>query len=736
MGPDSQKREICDWFQKTNPSPNHNDAKDLYVGGTGDWVLRSLEWTDWLSLRTRAVWMYGIPGAGKTVLAAHLIEEIDKICNQATDRKLACVYFYCYHGHNQDEALPFLRWLISQLFRKANKIPDSAYTIFKEGREPDIPLLLSVLAETLQYYEIVFVMVDALDESRPRENILNLLHDFITDNRFSNIQLFATSREYTDIRRAMSNISTPLSLSNPLVESDIKSYIAAEISSNRAFRLWPNSLRVEVEERLSKGARGMFRWAVCQLDILRRLKDLDRIREAIVSLPETLDETYERIFSYIHRDDRELVRHAIRWICFHNILWPTEIPLATSTLVDAYVMCTRDSQMETLRLVDIELLKESCGCLVTYYGAPESEKAVLAHYTVREFLESDRTTHFSSFFQLHPDDIFKDVQRAIFRHALASRPFEVDTSNMNLQDYCFFSSLRAIKVLEEDVDPSLAFQFLDHATSPYPFLQSEEVSTDVFDDEQYCWQLDWSSLDADNPALVCFIQLIELECFRLAALYLQEHGVKKVLESEFSVGFLRRLSCLDDEETGPWLFHGNVLEYCAVYTLSVSMPLDTKFAFCVEQGAGLVDFTSILPAYSGVHWSCACREGKQCILKELLRLGALPDPKGYRVTPLQILCSVGDVRGVQVLLEAGADPNSVGDEGGIMWNEASMLHRFQRFHGVSPLRIIRTMCEPQAWCHSTQEVEPLLLQYRARDFDSQSYCQRATRGMAEEHIAR
>ena len=65
-------------------------------------------------------------------------------------------------------------------------------------------------------------MVDALDESLPLTNILNIAL-IMTNSQYRKTQLFATSREYAEIRRTMSAIAEPLSFTNPLIESDIGS---------------------------------------------------------------------------------------------------------------------------------------------------------------------------------------------------------------------------------------------------------------------------------------------------------------------------------------------------------------------------------------------------------------------------------------------------------------------------------------------------------------------------------
>ena len=90
---------MYEWYQATDHSPSHNAAIRLYVRITGDWVFRTLEWDDWIHCRNRALWVPGIPGAGKTVLVSHIIKEIVRTCDAKGD-KIASAYYYCYHGYN------------------------------------------------------------------------------------------------------------------------------------------------------------------------------------------------------------------------------------------------------------------------------------------------------------------------------------------------------------------------------------------------------------------------------------------------------------------------------------------------------------------------------------------------------------------------------------------------------------------------------------------------------------
>jgi hypothetical protein len=211
--------------------------------------------------------------------------------------------------------------LSASYFEKRTQSPTLAWETYNRGREPDTALLLNILHQILEFFDIVYIVIDVLDESQPRNNLISLLEVLVTNPRFGKIQLLSTSREYSDIERNMSRFSQPLSMSNPSIEADIKVYVAAKIKAEAKFLRWPSNLRTNVEETLSTGAKGMFRWAVCQLDILRRLNHHSKIRDALKSLPETLDETYERIFSYISDEEKEIVRHTLHWVCFHDFLW-------------------------------------------------------------------------------------------------------------------------------------------------------------------------------------------------------------------------------------------------------------------------------------------------------------------------------------------------------------------------------------------------------------------------------
>ena len=241
----------------------HHQAQKNFEDGTGNWVLRLPQWSDWLDSKQRCLWLHGLPGAGKTVLISYLTKQTQKHCEQSQVKKCTCVYYYCHYGHNRDETIPLLRWLLNQLYRQADVVPEDVYKIYKRGGQPDLMELLSAIADILGEFETIFVIVDAIDESNPRENLLKVLRDLVTDSRFQKVQLLASSREYIDIERIMHPISIPVSMANPFVGEDIRVHVRSVLLSNPNFRRWPSELLTEIENTVSKGAKGMY-VAICE----------------------------------------------------------------------------------------------------------------------------------------------------------------------------------------------------------------------------------------------------------------------------------------------------------------------------------------------------------------------------------------------------------------------------------------------------------------------------------------
>lgn len=260
---DHQTR-VFTWLEGTNPSEDHNKALKLRENDTGFWMLRSPEWQDWISGKERFLWLHGIPGAGKTILASFLIEQAQDFCRQHEEntspshqKPIVAVYYYCYFARNEDEAAPCLRWIVSQLCRQSGWMPNEIDRLFQLQHLPNVSQLLLALEIIVKEFETVYFIVDAVDESQPRLDLLRTLRDLATDHRFDKIRLLVTSREYYDIETCFSGISKQISMDDSMVRADIQRYVHSALVSNKKFQRWPQPLVTEVKDALAKGAKGM-----------------------------------------------------------------------------------------------------------------------------------------------------------------------------------------------------------------------------------------------------------------------------------------------------------------------------------------------------------------------------------------------------------------------------------------------------------------------------------------------
>jgi Cdc6-like AAA superfamily ATPase len=230
-------------------------------------LTKAPEYENWKSCSTRFLWLHGIPGAGKTVLASFVFEDVKMFCKNVPSNGMGWAYSCCYFRREQDETPHLLRWVINQLCRQMKEVPVEVRELYDAGGQPTTADLVIALAAALRNFQRVYLVIDALDESLNRQNLLNFLIEIINDNNFEKVQLLAMSRKEIDIERAILEVSSDISLSNSHVDKDIRVYIQNHLREDRKFSRWPEELRAEIEAALVKGAKGMYASTVLHLQV-------------------------------------------------------------------------------------------------------------------------------------------------------------------------------------------------------------------------------------------------------------------------------------------------------------------------------------------------------------------------------------------------------------------------------------------------------------------------------------
>ncbi|KAI1371926.1 ankyrin repeat-containing domain protein [Hypoxylon crocopeplum] len=349
---DQARRDVLEFFTRdANPRPDFEMNKKLRHPLTGVWFMESPEFQEWHDNPGSKIWISGIPGAGKSVLAGAMIMECLQL--SSANNRMGSAYFFCTHKDSRTH-LPknILSSLASQIARQnggAFQILEEYYEELRSHKhllgDPSPDRLLEVLARMSSFFDQVFVVVDGLDEC-----------DTHTDDVVKN-ELHIRLQLETDFNHVDVEANT----------EDIQLYVASELEkliSSKRLRLRDISLKDQIMGQLLQWCKGMFRWVACQLDHLCELPTDKARREALTKLPPTLPASYERILLRVESSNEQVQKLVQRSL---------QLIAADDEAVEAD---------EIMRWCS-SLIRRSTDC----------RRFEFAHYSVLEFLEGICSTH-------------------------------------------------------------------------------------------------------------------------------------------------------------------------------------------------------------------------------------------------------------------------------------------------------------------------------------------------------
>lgn len=405
---------MLDWLGAFNPSAYHNMVRENRTEGTGKWLLQGQEFERWReSTEMTFLWMHGIPGCGKSVLAASVIDYIRE-STTVWDNATSLAYYYFQFGHQHISSVhSMLRSLISQLsFRNGLQPPAaldecalrhfsiesnhmSASTIYVEGvSQPTTSDLVSVLRGILEELDEVYLVMDGFDECMDQGDLLHLVDDMLKWNP-RNVHVFVTGRyqhELDIILEARNSLVIEMDGQN--VSPDIQLFIQNQLTSHPKLRKWPPGLQAKIHESLTKGSQGMFRWVSCQVEVIAKCITPRDLVRALESLPKSLSAAYTSILAQIDELHWEYATKILLWLAVSSQ------PLLIGEAVDGLAIDLESDNPAfdpDLRIQDVGDVINMCATLVTpcrlvqKHGRALEEftELRLAHHTVKDYLLSD-----------------------------------------------------------------------------------------------------------------------------------------------------------------------------------------------------------------------------------------------------------------------------------------------------------------------------------------------------------
>ncbi|KAM0344005.1 hypothetical protein ACHAPU_007908 [Fusarium lateritium] len=379
---DQEHQAILTWLTPTDYPLRHNDIISQRQEGTGNWLLDSTEFQAWLNGEKQTLFCPGIPGAGKTIMAAIVIDYLQSKFRE--DENTGIAYIYCDFSRSDEQTIENL--LASLLKQLSLWRPDSVKSLYdrheKRKTRPDLSEILRTLQSVATMYSRVFVVVDAVDEYQASDpDRVKLLKEILQLQDFTSANIFATSRPNREIALFFDG---GLSRTISAVNDDILAYLDDQISRQQRIVIDEN-MRITVKTAVLEAADGMFLLAKLHMDTLLSKLTKGHLKQALRTLGKGmagLESCYDQAVDRIECQEREQ-EHMAKQI----LIWITHAkrPLTMSELRHALAVEEGTIALNPDFLLDPDSIVSCCAGLVTV--DKETDIVRLVHYTTREYFQ-------------------------------------------------------------------------------------------------------------------------------------------------------------------------------------------------------------------------------------------------------------------------------------------------------------------------------------------------------------
>ncbi|KAJ5523286.1 ankyrin [Penicillium frequentans] len=372
--------EALEWLTKDNQGPYQSEYLKRRQPGTGQWLLQSPEYQRWRTAEKQTLFCSGIPGAGKTILTAIVIEDLTAQCS--SHQNIGLAYVYCdFRLQNEQKAEDLLASILKQL---AYSVPESVTKLYDQHKDRRTRPSLSEISRTLrsvaESYTRVFVVIDALDECQAIDDCRNVFLSQLFDlQRKCAVSLFATARSIPEITERFIGENLDIRAH----DSDLHKYLEGRILQTGSDLL--QSYMEEIKKRVAGVADGMFLLAQLLFDSIKTKTTLKQIKETLRSLsggPDAYTQAYDDAKRRIEGQDSDaskLAMNVLMWITCANRR------MSIREVQEALAVEKGQNFLDKENITNYKLIVSVCAGLV----AVDEERQVirLVHYTTQDYLE-------------------------------------------------------------------------------------------------------------------------------------------------------------------------------------------------------------------------------------------------------------------------------------------------------------------------------------------------------------
>ncbi|KAF4970428.1 hypothetical protein FSARC_2548 [Fusarium sarcochroum] len=340
--------------------------------GSCGWItnLQSMStWRDSPDQTMLVYWLSGQAGAGKSVLAAHLIKHLQQ---NGFD---TCYYFFRDGRKAQQTVSSFLRSLAYQMAILHPSVREALNNLRETGvkfdrddelviwRKVFVQCILSVPIGTPQYW-----VVDGLDECLDIHKLFPLLN---RDGAEFSIRLYFSSRRLPELEKHISRFAHHVHHRMEVEDTapDIERFIEAHAHDLPV----EDQNRPELVKKLVMKSCGAFLWVELACEELGQVFAEDEIDEVLEHVPAGMAPLYSKILASMtkHAQHRPLIQAVLEWIvCGTRLMKVDELQAALSL--------DRKSKVHNVK----KIVEQLCGQLLRI----DNGVVQMIHGTARDFL--------------------------------------------------------------------------------------------------------------------------------------------------------------------------------------------------------------------------------------------------------------------------------------------------------------------------------------------------------------
>lgn len=390
------------WLHAIPPDPVYDFNKSRRLEGTCQWVFETQTYQTWLGgSGSRDLWVVGIPGAGKSVLATSIID------NLRENPDFLTLYFFFRDGDPLTvSSLEMVACLIAQLMKTGIdkerlmrilklQVQSSSFFMNTETEPRNLGKLCATFLEMLRGFPIpVIVILDALDECTDPSSVVRHLLEPATDlSSISQMMLMPNIGEEIHVQFLITGrpnvpdifaILPYMSTIGMEVNKDIHKFINETVAGNKSLQRHESQIIATIYEN----SQGMFRYAALVLDELTEPSH-ETITERLKAMPKGITGMYglilHRLGSKGSEGEHKMRRKILVWVTL------ALRPIGVSEMQCACVTFEghKSFDPDLAILPTEEQIKAYCGPLIKVFNNGQLR---FTHRTVKEFLLQPQNT--------------------------------------------------------------------------------------------------------------------------------------------------------------------------------------------------------------------------------------------------------------------------------------------------------------------------------------------------------